>query len=356
MNASERPAILVTGGAGYIGSHTCKALAAAGYLPVALDNLSLGHRSAVKWGPLVVADLLDRAAVEAAMRQYKVVGVIHFAASAYVGDSMRDPAAYYRNNLLTTLELLDAIRNCGVQTLIFSSSCSVYGSPVRLPIDETHPLQPLSPYGQSKLDGENALRWYGLAYGIRWIALRYFNAAGADPCGEIGEDHDPETRLVPRAVLAALERGPPLEILGTDYQTRDGTAIRDYVHVTDLASAHVSALRALSAGVESQVLNLGTGRGFTVFEVMRSVEALSGRSVPHRLAPRRAGDPPEVVADPSRAWSILDWQPTHSALEQIIASALTWHARRREERDAIGASAEAGVRPVARMALQAPAT
>ncbi|HTB67117.1 MAG TPA: UDP-glucose 4-epimerase GalE [Steroidobacteraceae bacterium] len=351
MKASELPAILVTGGAGYIGSHTCKALAAAGYLPVALDNLSLGHRSAVKWGPLVVADLLDRPAVEAAIQQYDVVGVIHFAASAYVGDSMRDPAAYYRNNLLTTLELLDAMRNCGIQAFIFSSSCSVYGSPVRLPIDEAHPLQPLSPYGQSKLDAENALRWYGLAYGIRWIALRYFNAAGADPAGEIGEDHDPETRLVPRAVLAALDRGPPLEILGTDYQTRDGTAIRDYVHVADLASAHVSALRALSRGVESQVLNLGTGRGFSVLEVMRSVEALSGRPVPHRLAPRRAGDPPEVVADASRALSILDWQPTHSALEEIIASALTWHSHRLGGREAIGRTAEAGVRVAARLAL-----
>jgi UDP-glucose-4-epimerase GalE len=328
MSDVERTAVLVTGGAGYIGSHTCKTLASAGYLPVTIDNLSLGHRYAVRYGPLIVADLLDRNAVESTLRNYGATRVIHFAASAYVGDSMRDPAAYYRNNLLTTLTLMDAMRSCSAHTLILSSSCSVYGSPVRLPINESHPLAPLSPYGQSKLDSENALRWYALAYGLRWIALRYFNAAGADPAGECGEDHEPETRLVPCAVLAALGRGPALEVLGIDYPTRDGTAIRDYVHVSDLAAAHVSALRALERSAESQALNLGTGRGYSVREVIEVVAASVGRSVPHRNAPRRAGDPPEVVAEASRAREALEWKPELSSLREIVATAVAWHTKR----------------------------
>ncbi len=217
MTKNTAAAVLVTGGAGYIGSHTCKALAAAGHLPVTLDNLSLGHRWAVQWGPLVEADLLDAAAVERAIRDHHIEAVIHFAGSAYVGDSMRDPAAYYRNNVLTTIALLDAMRATGVRDIVFSSSCSVYGNPVRLPIDESQPTGPLSPYGQSKLDGENALRWYGMAYGMRWMALRYFNAAGADADGNTGEDHDPETRLVPRAIMAALGTGPQLQVFGTDF-------------------------------------------------------------------------------------------------------------------------------------------
>jgi len=328
MSAAQGRSVLVTGGAGYIGSHTCKALAAAGFRPVAFDNLSLGHRRAVKWGPLIEADLLDRAAVEMALRDNDVAAVIHFAASAYVGDSMRDPAAYYRNNVLTTLNLLDAMRAASVGTIIFSSSCSVYGNPVRLPIDETHPTQPLSPYGQSKLDGENALRWYGQAYGIRWMALRYFNAAGADRDGDTGEDHTPETRLVPRAILAALGREPPLEVFGDDYVTPDGTAIRDYVHVSDLAAAHVRALVTLGTSADSQILNLGTGRGYSVFEVLRAVEAVVGKPVPHRIVPRRPGDPEKVVADARRANAVLDWEARESALGQIVATAARWHQRR----------------------------
>lgn len=318
--------MLVTGGAGYIGSHTCKALAQAGLRPVAFDNLTLGHRWAVKWGPLVEADLLDREAVETAMVKHNVGAVIHFAASAYVGDSVRDPAAYYRNNVLTTLSLLDAMRATGVATLIFSSSCSVYGNPVRLPIDESHPLQPLSPYGQTKLDGEHALRWYGQAYGMRWMALRYFNAAGADPAGETGEDHTPETRLIPRALLAALGKEPALEVFGDDYPTPDGTAIRDYVHVTDLADAHVRALAALAKGNASQVVNLGTGRGYSVLEVLRAVESVTGRPAPHRIAARRLGDPGEVVADASRAAAVLGWKAQHSHLQTIVETAARWHA------------------------------
>ena len=328
MSGSQKQSVLVTGGAGYIGSHTCKALAAAGFQPVAFDNLSLGHRWAVKWGPLVEAELLDRAATEKALREHDITAVIHFAASAYVGDSVRDPAAYYRNNVLTTLTLLDAMRAVGTRTIIFSSSCSVYGNPTRLPIDETHPTGPLSPYGQSKLDGENALRWYGQAYDIRWMALRYFNAAGADRAGDTGEDHDPETRLVPRAILAALGRGPALQVFGDDYDTPDGTAIRDYVHVSDLAAAHVRALSALSRGADSQFLNLGTGRGYSVLEVLRAVESVTGKPVPHQLAPRREGDPARVVADARRAATVLDWEARESRLDQIVETAARWHAAR----------------------------
>jgi UDP-arabinose 4-epimerase len=328
MSHSQQQSVLVTGGAGYIGSHTCKALAAAGFRPVAFDNLSLGHRWAVKWGPLIQADLLDRAALDTALREHQIKAVIHFAASAYVGDSMREPAAYYRNNVLTTLTLLDAMRAAGTRTIIFSSSCSVYGNPVHLPIDEAHPTGPLSPYGQSKLDGENALRWYGQAYGIQWMALRYFNAAGADRAGDTGEDHEPETRLVPRAILAALGRGPALQVFGDDYPTPDGTAIRDYVHVSDLAIAHVRALSALERGAESQALNLGTGHGYSVLEVLRTVEAVTGKPVPHQLAPRREGDPARVVGDARRAETVLDWQARESSLEQIVETAARWHASR----------------------------
>ena len=321
-------AVLVTGGAGYIGSHTCKALSAAGFLPVSLDNLSLGHRHMVRWGPLVVADILDAASVSDAMRTHGVSAVVHFAASAYVGESVRDPAAYYRNNLLGTLSLLDAMREAGVRDIVFSSSCSVYGNPVKLPIDECHPLAPLSPYGQTKLDGENAIRWYAQAYGLRSVCLRYFNAAGADPAGDTGEDHDPETRIVPRAILAALGVAPPLEIFGSDYDTPDGTAVRDYVHVTDLAAAHAMALQRLGQLPTASALNLGTGRGYSVREVVSAVEAEMGRSVPHRVVARRAGDPAIVVADASQAFDALGWTPAHSELRTIVGSACRWHRAR----------------------------
>jgi UDP-glucose-4-epimerase GalE len=329
MNTKKAIPVLVTGGAGYIGSHTCKALAAAGYQPVSLDNLTLGHRWAVQWGPLIEADLLDADAVRSALRDHHIEAVIHFAASAYVGDSMRDPAAYYRNNVLTTLTLLDAMRSCDVRSIIFSSSCSVYGNPSHVPIDESHATHPLSPYGQSKLDGENALRWYGQAYDMRWIALRYFNAAGADAAGDTGEDHQPETRLVPRAIMAAVGTAPQLEVFGTDYPTPDGTAIRDYIHVSDLASAHVSALNALKSGTPSQVLNLGTGRGYSVREVLTTVWKVLGREVPHKVAPRRSGDPAEVVADARRAKEVLGWTAKESSLDSIVTTAARWHAKHR---------------------------
>lgn len=320
--------MLVTGGAGYIGSHTCKALAAAGYLPVSLDNLSLGHRRLVKWGPLIEADLADGARLLSALREYRVGSVIHFAASAYVGESVRDPAFYYRNNLLTTLNLLDMMRAAEVRDIVFSSSCSVYGDPHRLPIDEGHPLAPLSPYGQTKLDCENALHWYAAAYGMRAVCLRYFNAAGADPEGQTGEDHDPETRLVPRAIMAAMGVLPALQVFGNDYPTADGTAVRDYVHVADLARAHVAALAHLPAPGSAEVINLGTGRGYSVREVIAAVQRIVGSPVPHMFVNRRAGDPAEVVADPQRARAALDWAAQCSELDTIVATAYAWHRQR----------------------------
>ena len=320
-------AILVTGGAGYVGSHACKALAETGYLPVVFDNLSRGHREAVRWGPLVEGDLHDAARVVAALRDHDVTAVMHFAAFAYVGESVGDPETYYRNNVGGTLALLEAMRRAGVGTIVFSSTCAVYGVPDRLPISETTPKAPLNPYGETKLAIERALHWYAGAYGMRFAALRYFNAAGADPGGEIGEDHDPETHLIPRVLRAALGTGDPVEVYGTDYPTADGTAIRDYIHVADLGEAHVRALDYLDAGGENGAMNLGTGQGCSVRQVIAAVERIAGRPVSFRETARRPGDPPELVADPGLARTRLGWQPRHSDLDTIIQTALAWERR-----------------------------
>jgi UDP-arabinose 4-epimerase len=319
--------ILVTGGAGYVGSHACKALANAGYRPVVYDNLSRGHREAVRWGPLIEGDLHDSEALTAALQAHHVAAVMHFAAFAYVGESVAEPETYYRNNVAGTLALLAAMRQAGIATIVFSSTCAVYGIPDRLPITETTPKLPLNPYGETKLAIERVLHWYGAAYGLRFAALRYFNAAGADPEGEIGEDHDPETHLIPLVLRAALGAGGPVEVYGTDYPTADGTAIRDYIHVTDLADAHVRALGYLSSGGESGALNLGTGQGCSVREVIAAVERIGGRPVPFRETARRPGDPPELVADPALAGARLQWQPHHSDLDTIIRTALAWERR-----------------------------
>jgi UDP-glucose-4-epimerase GalE len=321
-------AILVTGGAGYIGSHACKALARAGYLPVAYDNLSRGRREAVRWGPLVEADIDDRDRLRAAFAEYRVSAVMHFAGYAYVGESVRDPALYYRNNLRATLALLEAMREEGVAKIVFSSTCATYGTPAAVPIRETAPQHPVNPYGETKLAIERALHWYGSAYGIGWAALRYFNAAGADRDGEIGEDHEPETHLVPLTLQAALGRRPALEIYGTDYPTPDGTAIRDYIHVDDLADAHVRALQRLLAGGPPLAFNLGTGQGHSVREVIAAAEAACGCTIPVRAAPRRPGDPPILVADAGLAAATLGWRAQCSALETIIATALAWQRRK----------------------------
>ena len=320
-------AVLVTGGAGYIGSHACKALAGAGFQPVVFDNLSRGHREAVRWGPLVEGDLADRQRLCAALIEHKVEAVMHFAAYAYVGESVTDPALYYRNNLGGTLSLLEAMREAGIGEIVFSSTCATYGIPDRVPIREDAPQRPVNPYGETKLAIERALHWYAAAYGLRSVSLRYFNAAGADPEGEIGEHHEPETHLVPLVLQAALGQRPHIEIYGTDYPTPDGTAIRDYVHVRDLAIAHMRALERLRGGGGSAAVNLGTGQGHSVREVIAAAELASGRKVPARAAPRRPGDPPALVADPSLAGEILGWHPQHSDLDTIIRTSLAWHTR-----------------------------
>jgi UDP-glucose-4-epimerase GalE len=321
-------AVLVTGGAGYIGAHIAKARARGGNLPVVYDNLTRGHRAAVRWGPLVEGDIGDRERLAAAFAEYKIAAVMHFAAFAYVGESVGDPALYYHNNLAGTLSLLDAMRAADVREIVFSSTCATYGVPTEVPIRETAPQLPVNPYGETKLAIERALRWYGAAYGMRWAALRYFNAAGADRDGEIGEDHEPETHLVPLVVQAALGRRPAIEVFGTDYPTPDGTAIRDYIHVDDLAAAHLQALDGLRAGADSIALNLGTGRGYSVREVIAAAEQVCGRPVPARDAPRRPGDPPVLVADASLAQRTLGWHAEYSDLDMIIQSAFAWQSRK----------------------------
>jgi UDP-arabinose 4-epimerase len=317
--------ILVTGGAGYIGSHTCKALHKAGFTPVTFDNLVYGHREAVKWGPFVEGDLSDKVLLEKVLTDYGVEAVIHFAAFAYVGESMEQPQKYFANNVVNTLNLLDVMHDAGVGHIVFSSTCATYGIPERVPIDESHPQQPVNPYGESKLFVERALKWHGVAHGLKSAALRYFNAAGADADGEIGEDHEPETHLIPLVIQAALGLREQVSIFGTDYPTSDGTAIRDYIHVTDLGEAHVMALEHLLGGGESIALNLGTGYGYSVRDVITSVENMSGREVPVVNAPRRPGDPPELVADAAAAKRKLGWEPRHSSLDNITKTALDWH-------------------------------
>jgi len=324
--------VLVTGGAGYIGSHACKALAQAGYVPVTYDNLSRGHRRAVRWGPLVQGEIADRASVAAALTAHRVSCVMHFAAFAYVGESGTDPALYYRNNVIGTLALLDAMRETGTDRIVFSSTCATYGLPDSMPIAEATPQRPVNPYGETKLAIERVLHWYGAAYGLRSVALRYFNASGCDRAGEIGEEHDPETHLIPLVLRAALGSGPPVSIFGTDYPTPDGTAIRDYIHVEDLATAHVRALQYLAEGGSSTAVNVATGRGYSVREIIAAAARASGRDVPHREAPRRPGDPPTLVADPSLARSVLGWRAECSDLDTIIGSALAWELRQHNER------------------------
>lgn len=323
----SKRAVLVTGGAGYIGSHTCKALARAGYLPVTLDNLSRGHELAVRWGPLVSGELQDRALVERTLREHRIDAVVHFAAYAYVGESMREPGKYFANNVAGSLALLEALRSCGVGRIVFSSTCATYGVPSSLPIRDDEAQRPINPYGESKLFVERALHWHGVAHGLRSVALRYFNAAGADPDGELGEDHEPETHLIPLAIGAALGTQPPLQIYGTDYPTADGTAIRDYVHVSDLADAHVRALDYLDSGGESSAFNLGTGRGHSVREVVASVERAAGRTLPRGEAARRPGDPASLVAAPGRSREVLGWRPRYSELDTIVATAWRWQTR-----------------------------
>lgn len=323
----DQVSILVTGGAGYIGAHTCKALAEQGFIPVVYDNLVNGHREAVRWGPFIEGGLSDYDLLDKVIKEHSIQAVIHFAAFAYVGESMREPGDYFRNNVANSLTLLEAMRDNDVNTIVFSSTCAVYGVPAVLPIDETSPQCPVNPYGESKLFVERMLHWFGTAHGMRAVCLRYFNAAGADPDGEIGEDHDPETHLVPLVIEAAMGTRASIDIYGTDYETPDGTAIRDYIHVTDLADAHVRAIRHLRSGGDNLHLNLGTGHGHSVREVIDAVTRYSGATISVRECPRRPGDPAELVADATRVKDVLGWVPRWSSLEQIVETAWHWHTR-----------------------------
>jgi UDP-arabinose 4-epimerase len=313
--------VLVTGGAGFIGSHTCKQLARAGFYPVVYDNLSTGHSGAVRWGPLVIGDILDAERLDRTLREYRPQSVIHLAASAYVGESVRDPAKYYSNNVAGSLSVADSCRRNGISQIVFSSSCATYGVPPNLPITEKTPQVPISPYGRSKLMVEQILRDFGEAYGLRYASLRYFNAGGADPEGELAERHTPETHLIPCALLAASGGLPHLSIFGDDYGTRDGTCERDYIHVSDLARAHVLACDYLDNEGASIALNLGSGQPASIYEIVSSIERITGRSVPVIVESRRPGDPPVLYASTELARWRLGFAPRLSDIDTIVRTA-----------------------------------
>ena len=313
----------MTGGAGYVGSHACKALAAKGYVPITYDNLSRGNLWAVNWGPFEKGEIADEQQVRVVLEKYRPCALMHFAAYAYVGESVEHPLLYYRNNFAGTAALLRAVVDYGCIPVVFSSSCATYGVPECIPITEDHPQRPINPYGNSKLFVERMLTDLNVAYGLPWIALRYFNAAGADPDGQIGEAHKPETHLIP-LVLEAARTGATIRIFGDDYETPDGTCIRDYIHVGDIAEAHVRALDHLRGGGESCALNLANERGYSVKEVIAAAETVGGRSIRSEIAPRRAGDPPILIGDASRARALLRWVPARSKLEVQIQDAWNW--------------------------------
>ena len=323
MGASPRT-VLVTGGAGYIGSHAAKALNRAGYRVVVFDSLAAGHRGAVRYGDFVEGDIADVGAVRAALRRHEAFAVMHFAAFLDVGESVRDPLRYYRNNVVGALSVLEAMAAESVSCFVFSSTCATYGEPIETPLLETHPQRPINAYGESKLAIERALPHVEQAHGMRWVALRYFNAAGADPDGEIGEDHSPEIHLIPRAIHATTD-AMSLEVFGDDYPTPDGTCLRDYIHVSDLADAHVRALEAMVETGRSGAYNLGTGRPHSVREVIDTVARVTGRRVPWSLAPRRPGDPAILYAAPHKAQAELQWTPRFPDLESIVRTAWEWH-------------------------------
>jgi UDP-glucose-4-epimerase GalE len=335
MTDTPTPAacVLVTGGAGYIGSHACEALARAGVRPVVYDNLSRGHRELVRFGPFEEGDIRDRARLLEVFDRWRPGAVMHFAALSAVGESVQDPAIYYDNNVHGAQTLLDAMRTAGVGRFVFSSTAAAYGQPDEQPMTEQTPTRPINPYGRSKLMIEQLLADYDAAYGLRSISLRYFNACGAHPTAGIGELHEPETHLIPRAIQAVQGRIGALDIMGTDYPTSDGTAVRDYIHVCDLADAHVAALRYLEAGGATTIMNLGTGRGHSVKEIVEATARAVGREVPARYAPRRAGDPPVLVADPALAERTLGWRAQWTDIEEVIASAWAFHQAHETHRE-----------------------
>ena len=318
--------VLVIGGAGYIGSHAARALKRAGHQVIIFDNLSTGYELLTAGFELVKGDMLDAAALGRVLP--RADAIMHFAAHAYVGESVANPKKYFHNNVEGGLSLLNAALAAGVKKIIFSSTCAVYGEPAKVPIEENTPRQPVNPYGVSKLFFEQALEAYDRAYGFRFASLRYFNAAGADEGGEIGELHDPETHLIPLALRAAASVGPELQVFGSDYPTPDGTCIRDYIHVNDLASAHVKALEHLGAGKDSFAVNVGTGSGYSVQQVISAVEEITGKRVPRKVGPRRAGDPPALVANPAKAQALLEWKATRG-LRDVVATAWNWMEKRR---------------------------
>jgi len=321
--------VLVCGGAGYIGSHACKHLARAGYQPVVFDDLSTGHRWAVKWGPLEEGNLLDRMALSAVFERWHFDAVFHFAAKSLVAESNRDPFACHRNNIVGTINLIDAMHAANVAQLVFSSSAAVYGNPERSPIDEDQPCLPINPYGLSKRVAEQIIAGAAVTNGLRAVSLRYFNAAGADMDGELGEAHLPESHLIPSILSAALEPERSVELFGNDYETPDGTCIRDYVHVDDLCTAHLLALEYIKRHDGAHTFNLGNGAGFSVREVLVAAEKITGAGIPHTFAPRREGDPPQLVASAKKASKLLGWEPRYRRIETIIASAWSWHRQMR---------------------------
>ena len=323
--------VLVAGGAGYIGSHACKTLAMKGYRPVVVDNLSRGYAWAVKWGPLEKISIGDQDALKAVFRKYQPAAVMHFAAFAYVGESVGNPALYYRNNIAESISLLSVMADVGCRRIIFSSTCSIYGVPEIVPIPESHPRVPINPYGRSKYVVECALDDFEMAYGLRSVSLRYFNAAGSDPDTEIGEVHVPETHIIPLALEAAANPSREFAVFGTDYDTPDGTCIRDYIHVTDLAEAHVQALEYLDGGGQSVKLNLGTGAGVSVLEVLATVREVTGKPLTVRHEGRRAGDPPELVADAFQARKVLGWEPAYADVRTQVSHAWQWLNRPRDD-------------------------
>lgn len=319
--------ILVTGGAGYIGSHTCKELARQGFEPITLDNLCRGHRWAVQWGPLEVCDIADSVRVQAVLQRYQPEAVLHFAGYGYVGESMSEPALYYGNNVAGTFSLLQSMLAVDVKRLIFSSSCAVYGGVHDAAISERVPLNPLSTYGQSKAIIERMLEDYARAYGLQHISLRYFNAAGGDPEGELGEDHDPEPHIIPTVMNVAMGRSDKLSLYGGDFPTVDGTCVRDFIHVSDLARAHAAALKVLLAGTYTGAINLGNGTGYSLKQIVQTVETVSGLQIPYEIVARREGDPAYAVGDSQRAAQILNWQPQIPSLHEIVETAWRWASR-----------------------------
>lgn len=318
--------VLVIGGAGYIGSHAVRLLAQSGHDVWVYDNLSFGHSQAVPAGRLIEGQLSDRARLVSVLREHQIEAVMHFAAFAAVGESVVDPAKYYQNNVVATLNLLEAMREAGVMRIVFSSTTATYGVPTQIPITEAEPQRPINPYGFSKLVIEQAMADYALAYDLGYAALRYFNAAGANPAGDLGEDHDPELHLIPLVLQVALGQRSHITIFGDDYPTPDGTCIRDYVHVDDLATAHLAALERLEPGKGLQ-LNLGTGRGASVREVIEACRRVTGHAIPTQMGARRPGDPPELVADSSKAQAVLEWRPQYKNVEEIVRTAWNWHSK-----------------------------